>query len=94
MFITKTRCMKGWPWIYQTYHQQTAYPYKHAARAYVMRLGRVGLVVGRWSRRMPDEDSAQAAALGARPTPLLDGAGLLLPQYRPDHDEVFSEQHA
>lgn len=84
MFITKTRCMRGWPLVYQTYHQETEYPFKHAARAYVLRFWKVGLVVGRWSRRLPDEDSAMAVALGAKPTPLLDSEGLLLPHFRGD----------
>jgi hypothetical protein len=87
MFITKTRCMRGWPLVYQTYYQQTEYPFKHADRTYVLRFFRIGIVIGKWSRRMPDEDSANLAALGAKPTPLLDAEGALLPHFQPETQE-------
>lgn len=61
--------MKGWPFIYTAYHQETEPPYRHARHAYVIRLGRMGFVVGRYTHAWQNEDEAHAAALGARPVP-------------------------
>lgn len=69
MFIKWTKCMRGWPLVYHTYHQELDPPYKHAD-VVVFRMGRRGVVVGRWVHSWPDEDQAIASALGARQVPV------------------------
>lgn len=82
MFIKRTKCLPGWPVVYRTYHQETEPPYRHAARCVVVRLWRVGLVLGIWTGAHHDEDAAHAAALGARPVAVLDDEGDLLQRFR------------
>ncbi|KJK55347.1 hypothetical protein UK12_29165 [Saccharothrix sp. ST-888] len=41
-------------------------PYRRAERVTVLRLGRRGLVVGRWTSRAVDYDQAVEQALGVR----------------------------
>lgn len=60
--------MKGWPLCYTTYHQEMESPYRYAAWCTVIRIGRRGLVVGRWTDAWYQEDVATAVAIGARPT--------------------------
>jgi hypothetical protein len=81
-FLAMTRCQRGWPRKYVTYHQEIVPPYRRAEHARVLRLLRWGLVVGRWDSAAVDEDQALTDALGARETVLLDDEGALLPQYR------------
>lgn len=59
--------MRGWPLVYSTYHQEMEAPYRYAAWCAVIRIGRRGLVVGRWTDAWYLEDVASAVALGARP---------------------------
>ncbi|MFF8283325.1 hypothetical protein ACF06W_11450 [Streptomyces albus] len=81
MLIRITRCQRAWPRCYTTYHQETEPPYRRADSALVVRLGTVGLVVGRWTSRAEDEQQALTEALGARPAALLTSEGHLLPNY-------------
>lgn len=81
MFVRTTACQAGWPLAYRTYHQETQPPYRHG-RVCVLRFGRKGLVLGRWTHHDLSEYAAHAAALGARPLPLLDERGDLLEQYQ------------
>lgn len=81
-FLALTGCQPGWPLTYLTYHQEIEAPYRRCNRARVIRLGRWGVVVGRWDSRAEDEHQALTDALGARETALLDDNGNLLPQYR------------
>lgn len=66
LFVRTTKTMKGWPLVYTTYHQELEDPFRYAAWCAVIRLGRRGLVVGRWSDAWHDEDLAVATAIGAR----------------------------
>jgi len=67
MFVKWTKTMKGWPLTYSTYHQETQPPYRHAGSCRVVRIGRRGVVFGRYTERWQTEEQAHAAALGARP---------------------------
>lgn len=67
LFVRTTKTMRGWPLIYTTYHQELEAPYRHAAWCTVIRIGRRGLVIGRWTEALHDEEYATVVALGARP---------------------------
>jgi hypothetical protein len=67
LFVRTTKTMRGWPLVYTTYHQEMEAPYRYAAWCTVIRIGRRGLVVGRWTDAWFEEDTATAVAIGARP---------------------------
>lgn len=83
LFIKKTTWRKDadltdWPLVYSTYHQELESPFRHAAWCLVIRWHRKahsGLILGRYTHALPDEDTAVVAALQARPvTPFWWGA--------------------
>lgn len=86
--ITTTRCQRTWPRCYRTYYQETSPPFRRAEPATVIRIGSLGLVVGRWTSRADSEHQALADALGARPATVLGSDGQLLPNYRRNAQET------
>jgi hypothetical protein len=69
MLIRLTRCGAGWPRRYSTYHQELTPPYRRAEPVTVVRLGRWGLVLGRWTSRADTYEQAAAQAFGVREVP-------------------------
>ncbi|MFE6745969.1 hypothetical protein ACFVGM_08970 [Kitasatospora purpeofusca] len=83
MVITTTRCQRGWPRTYRTYFQELEPPYRRAERVRVLRLGKLGLVWGRWTGKAEDERQALMDGLGAREVDVLDQEHqVLLPNFR------------
>lgn len=80
--LRTTRCDPSWPRTWVTYHQETSPPFRRAERVRVLRLGRRGLVVGRWTSVARDEDDALLLAMGGREVDVLDEHRLLLPHFR------------
>jgi hypothetical protein len=66
MLIRLTRCGASWPRRYSTYHQELKSPYRRAEPVTVLRLGRWGLVLGRWTSRAHSYEQAAAQAFGVR----------------------------
>jgi hypothetical protein len=69
MLIRLTRCGAGWPRRYSTYHQELKEPYRRAEPVTVVRVGRWGLVVGRWTSRAKSYEQAVTQAFGVREVP-------------------------
>ncbi len=82
--FTTTRCQPSWPRTYVTYFQELEAPFRRAERVRVLRLGRTGLVFGRWTGRADDEHQAVMDALGAREIDPLDEDGNILASYARD----------
>lgn len=82
--ITTTRCQPSWPLTYSTYFQELEPPFRRAERVRVLRLGRTGLVFGRWTSRADDEHQAVLDALQAREIDPLDDQGNVLPNFSRD----------
>ncbi|MBD0734045.1 hypothetical protein BGM09_01040 [Streptomyces sp. CBMA29] len=83
--LTTTRCLRGWPRLYTTYHQEVEPPYRQCDRALVIRLHRHGIVIGRWTGTVSDETTAIRFALGLTRnggSSALGDDGALLPHFR------------
>lgn len=59
-----------YPWVYRTWRQETAHPFRRCERAVAVRipLTQRALVAGAWERALADEDEAYAA-IGFHTTP-------------------------
>jgi hypothetical protein len=82
--FTTTRCQPSWPRTYTTYFQELEAPFRRADRVRVLRLGRTGLVFGRWTSKAEDEYQAVADALQIREIDPLDDQGNILPIFLRD----------
>lgn len=79
--FTTTRCLAGWPIFYTTYHQEIDGQYRRCERAYVLRLHRRGIVVGRWHSHAQDEMAAIRAALCTGTTTVIGEDGTVIERF-------------